>query len=173
MSIRLKLILTLLLTGVSLNAAKHTARIWDRPSVENNDKALGGYFLPLLEVTQVEIGPDKTILSFHAGYRREFAFNFTGDSYLMVDSVKYHFIYLANNSSETTWRNVIEEYNVKGENVFHYNLPGDQQSKIERALNIHEFPSYRLVDKDGTLLDINADPRMHGGIETILRNLSR
>ncbi len=83
------------------------------------------------------------------------------------------YIYLANNSSESMWQNLIEEYNVKGDNVIHYNLPGEQQMKLEETLNIHSFPSYRLFDKDGKLVDVNVDPRMPGGIETILKNLSR
>ncbi|MDE5567399.1 MAG: hypothetical protein K2J12_03050 [Muribaculaceae bacterium] len=82
------------------------------------------------------------------------------------------YVYLANNSPENTWRNLIEEYNVKGENVFHYNLPAEQQAEIERALNINAFPSYRLVDKEGNLLDISVDPRMPGAIEGLLRKLS-
>ncbi|MDE5595134.1 MAG: TlpA family protein disulfide reductase, partial [Muribaculaceae bacterium] len=82
------------------------------------------------------------------------------------------YVYLANNSPENTWRNLIEEYNVKGENVFHYNLPAEQQAEIERALNINAFPSYRLVDKEGNLLDISVDPRMPGNIEGLLRKLS-
>ncbi|MDE6703358.1 MAG: TlpA family protein disulfide reductase, partial [Muribaculaceae bacterium] len=82
------------------------------------------------------------------------------------------YVYLANNSPENTWRNLIEEYNVKGENVFHYNLPAEQQAEIERSLNINAFPSYRLVDKEGNLLDISVDPRMPGAIEGLLRKLS-
>ena len=82
------------------------------------------------------------------------------------------YVYLANNSPENTWRNIIEEYNVKGDNVFHYNLPAGQQAEIERALNINSFPSYRLVDKEGNILDISVDPRMPGAIEGLLSKLS-
>ena len=68
------------------------------------------------------------------------------------------YVYLANGSPESGWRSLIEEYNVKGDNVFHYNLPVSQQSEIELFLKVTGFPSYRVVDRQGNLLDVNADP---------------
>ena len=69
------------------------------------------------------------------------------------------YLYLANASPEDGWKNVIKEYNVTGENVVHYNLPGDQQSAVEHFLQVHSFPTYKLIDRDGKVLDVNADPR--------------
>ena len=69
------------------------------------------------------------------------------------------YLYLANHSTDEAWKNVIKEYNVVGENIFHYNLPIDQQSAIERFLGVHAWPHYRLINRDGTVLDVNADPR--------------
>lgn len=69
------------------------------------------------------------------------------------------YLYLANHSDDTSWKNVIKEYDLVGEDIVHYNLPDDQQSAIERYLKVNSFPSYRLVDRDGTVLDVNADPR--------------
>lgn len=82
------------------------------------------------------------------------------------------YIYLANNSAENTWRNLIEEYNVKGDNVLHYNLPADQQAVIEKTLKVNAFPSYRLVDRDGSILDIAIDPSTYGSLESLLNRLS-
>lgn len=78
------------------------------------------------------------------------------------------YIYLANNSPEGAWRNVIEEYQVKGDNCFHYNLPTDQQQLIEKYLKVSGYPSYRLIDRNGNLLDVNADPRNLPALQKIL-----
>ena len=64
------------------------------------------------------------------------------------------YLYLCNNSTDKAWKSVIEEYNVKGPNVVHYNLPAAQQQSIENFLKVHSYPSYRLVDKTGQLVDV-------------------
>ena len=69
------------------------------------------------------------------------------------------FLYLANRSPQESWENVIKEYNVSGENVAHYNLPAEQQSAIERHLDIRAFPTYKLFDRDGNMLDLDIDAR--------------
>ena len=69
------------------------------------------------------------------------------------------YLYLCNGSSDESWKNVIKEYDVTGENVVHYNLPQAQQSAIEHFLNVRAFPTYKLIDRDGTILEVNADPR--------------
>ncbi len=81
------------------------------------------------------------------------------------------YLYLANNSNDTGWKNVIKEYNVTGDNVAHYNLPASQQSAIENFLGVHSFPSYRLFDQQGNLLDINADLRDLNAIEGLIEKL--
>ena len=81
------------------------------------------------------------------------------------------YLYLANTSPEESWKNVIKEYNVVGENVFHHNLPIDQQSAVERFLGVHAWPHYRLINRDGTVLDVNADPRDLEGLAKLLENL--
>ena len=70
------------------------------------------------------------------------------------------FMYLANRSEEESWKNIIKEYNVTGGNVVHYNLPTAQQTAIENFLKINSFPSYRLIDQEGNILEVNADPRL-------------
>jgi thiol-disulfide isomerase/thioredoxin len=69
------------------------------------------------------------------------------------------FLYLANNSPQTAWENVIKEYNVSGPNVFHYNLPVKMQTAIEHHLDVHAWPTYKLFNRDGDLLDLNVDAR--------------
>ena len=81
------------------------------------------------------------------------------------------FLYLANNSSDASWKNVIKMYNVEGENVVHYNLPKAQQSAIENFLGVNAFPTYKLIDRDGTVLDVNADPRDLEGLARLLEKM--
>lgn len=68
------------------------------------------------------------------------------------------FIYMANNTSEEAWENFIKLKNLEGENVFHYNLPPEQESMIERRLGVNGFPTYMLFDKEGKLVN-NQAPR--------------
>lgn len=68
------------------------------------------------------------------------------------------YLYLCNRSSDDSWKNVIKEYKVEGENVVHYNLPDRQQNAIEKFIGVKGYPTYKLIDRDGTLLDVNADP---------------
>ncbi|MBR3613052.1 MAG: TlpA family protein disulfide reductase [Bacteroidaceae bacterium] len=79
------------------------------------------------------------------------------------------FLYLANRSDDGAWKNVIKEYNVTGENVVHYNLPALQQSAVERFLGVNSYPTYRLIDRNGNLLDVNADPRDLNVFENLIK----
>ena len=78
------------------------------------------------------------------------------------------YLYLANRSSDESWKNVIKQYNVTGPNVVHYNLPDDQQAAVEHFLNIHGWPTYKLIGRDGRVLDVNADPHDLGGLARLL-----
>lgn len=80
------------------------------------------------------------------------------EEYARLKDFDMIFLYLANNSPQNSWENVIKQYNVVGDNVVHYNLPADQQSAIEKFLNVHAFPTYKLIDREGNVLDVNADP---------------
>ena len=79
------------------------------------------------------------------------------------------YLYLANNSSEESWENVIKEYNVTGDNVVHYNLPTEQQAAIEHYLGVNSYPTYKLIDRDGNILDVNADPRDLNALEGVIK----
>jgi len=63
------------------------------------------------------------------------------------------FMYLANNSPEESWKNILKTYSLTGENVVQYRLPNEQQSMIERRFGVNSFPTYMIVDKNGTVVD--------------------
>ena len=81
------------------------------------------------------------------------------EEYKRLKDYNLVYLYLANNSPDESWKNVIKMYDVTGDNVVHYNLPRDQQSAIEQYLNVRAFPTYKLIDREGTILDADADPR--------------
>ena len=81
------------------------------------------------------------------------------------------YLYLANSSDQESWKSVIKEYNLVGDNVVHYNPPESQQSAIEHFLQVHSFPTYKLIDRDGTVLDVNADPRELEGLAKLLEQM--
>ena len=82
------------------------------------------------------------------------------------------YLYLANRSDEESWKNVIKEYNVTGDNVVHYNLPAEQQTAIEHFLGVNSFPTYKLIDRNGNILDVNADPRDLNALENLLKTMN-
>ena len=83
------------------------------------------------------------------------------------------FLYLANRSDDESWKNVIKEYNVTGENVVHYNLPEEQQRAVESFLKVNQYPTYRLIDSNGNLLDVNSDPRDLDAFENLIKALKK
>ncbi|WP_083714630.1 TlpA family protein disulfide reductase [Bacteroides bouchesdurhonensis] len=66
------------------------------------------------------------------------------------------FMYLANNSTEDSWKNIIKENHLTGPNIVHYNLPDDQQRLLEKLLSINSFPTFILLDKEGNIIDRHA-----------------
>ena len=103
--------------------------------------------LVLLDIWGTWCGPCKAALSH------------SQEEYERLKDYNLVYLYLANRSPEDGWKNVIKEYNVTGENVVHYNLPADQQSAVEHFLQVHSWPTYKLIDRNGKVLDVNADPR--------------
>lgn len=83
------------------------------------------------------------------------------------------YLYMASNSPEESWKNIIRLNDLVGDNIAHYNLPAAQQSAIENYLNIHSFPSYRLFDKEGNLVDVKVDARQLDNLEKIIKELNR
>ena len=101
----------------------------------------------LLDVWGTWCGPCKEALSHST------------EEYERLKDYDIEFLYLANRSPQESWENVIKEYNVSGPNVAHYNLPQEQQAAIERHLGVTAFPTYKLFNRDGNLLDLKVDAR--------------
>ena len=99
------------------------------------------------------------------------ALSHSTEEYARLKDFDIQYLYLANNSPQQSWENVIKEYNVSGPNVAHYNLPEAQQSAIERYLNVHSWPTYKLFDREGRLLDLNVDPRQLDNLARLLETL--
>ena len=99
------------------------------------------------------------------------ALSHSTEEYARLKDYDIQYLYLANESPQQSWENVIKEYNVSGPNVAHYNLPWEQQAAIERHLNIHSWPTYKLFDRNGNLLDLKADPRDLEGLANLLEQL--
>ena len=74
-------------------------------------------------------------------------------------------------TKQTAWENVIKEYNVSGPNVAHYNLPPEQQAAIERHLNVHSWPTYKLFNRDGDLLDLSVSAFDLEGLANLLEQM--
>ncbi|WP_346318823.1 TlpA disulfide reductase family protein [Chitinophaga sp. YIM B06452] len=68
------------------------------------------------------------------------------------------FVYLANRSPETAWKNAIKQHAITGDNVVHFNLPAAQQSMIEKKYLYGGFPTYIIIDKEGKFVT-NQAPR--------------
>lgn len=115
--------------------------------------------LILLDIWGTWCGPCKDALSHSA------------EEYERLKDFDIVFLYLANRSDDASWKNIIKEYNIVGDNVVHYNLPQDQQSAIEHFLSVTAFPTYKLIDRNGTILDVNADPRNLEGLAKLLEQM--
>ena len=113
----------------------------------------------LLDVWGTWCGPCKEALSH------------SQEEYERLKDFDIAFLYLANRSPQESWENVIKEYNVSGENVAHYNLPSEQQSAIERHLDVRAFPTYKLFDRDGNMLDLDIDARDLDDLVTLLKQM--
>ena len=74
------------------------------------------------------------------------------------------FMYFANNSPEDSWKNIIKEMDLTGENVVQYRLPEKQEELIERLFTVKKFPTYLLVNKEGKVVNTDAASPMQGEI---------
>lgn len=101
------------------------------------------------------------------------ALSHSAEEYKRLAQYNIAYVYLANNSQKESWENVIKEYNVTGDNVAHYNLPKEQQAAVERYLKVNSFPTYKIFDKNGNLLDIKVDARNLDSLEEIVKKLDK
>ena len=99
------------------------------------------------------------------------ALSHSTEEYARLNRFDIQYLYLANRSPQDSWENVIKEYNVSGPNVAHYNLPAEQQSAIEQYLNVHAWPTYKLFNREGQLLDLQVDPRDLNNLERLLEQM--
>ena len=99
------------------------------------------------------------------------ALSHSTEEYARLKDYDIQYLYLANRSPHESWENVIKEYNVSGPNVAHYNLPQEQQSAIERHLGVNSFPTYKLFNRDGDLLDLSVDPRHLDNLARLLESM--
>ena len=113
----------------------------------------------LLDVWGTWCGPCKKLLSH------------SQEEYERLKDFDLVYLYLCNDSSDESWQNVIKEYNVVGPNVVHYNLPKDQQSAIEHYLNVHSFPTYKLIDREGNVLDLDVSAHDLEGLAKLLEKI--
>ena len=80
------------------------------------------------------------------------------------------FMYFANRSPEDSWKNIIKEMDLTGENVVQYRLPEKQEELIERLFSVNSFPTYLLINKEGKVVNTKAASPMGG--ETAVQQIS-
>ncbi len=100
------------------------------------------------------------------------ALSHSAELYETLQEYDMAYVYLANHSPEEAWLNVIDKFNVKGNNVVHYNLPSDQQNAVESYFGISSWPSYRIAGKDGKTPDITVNARNINALKNIVKMLS-
>ena len=93
------------------------------------------------------------------------------EEYQRLSEYDIVYMYFANNSPEAKWKDVIEQYQLKGDNVVHFNLEPEEQKAIEQYFQVNSFPSYYLIDKDGKLLPYKVDARNLDELEELIKRL--
>ncbi len=99
--------------------------------------------LVLLDVWGTWCAPCKELLSKSA------------EEYERLKEYDLVYLYLCNGSSDKSWKNVIKQYNLVGDNIVHYNLPSEQQSAIEKFIGVTGYPTYKIIDRNGDVLNFN------------------
>jgi hypothetical protein len=67
------------------------------------------------------------------------------------------FIYFCYASTETSWQNIIKEFDIKGD---HYLLTNDQISYFKEKFNFNAAPTYLVINKAGRIVSTNFRPTM-------------
>ena len=100
------------------------------------------------------------------------ALSHSQEEYQRLAKYDLQYMYLANNSPNDIWEAVIKEYNVTGDNVVHFNLPREQQQAVERYLKVSAFPTYKVIDPEGRILDVEIDPRNLDATDKLFKQLT-
>ena len=100
------------------------------------------------------------------------ALSHSQEEYARLADYDIQFVYFANHSPNDIWETIIKEHNVTGDNVTHFNLGDAEQEAIERYLRINGFPTFKLVDKQGNVLDMKVDARNLDALEQVIKTLS-
>ena len=93
------------------------------------------------------------------------------EEYKRLSKYDIVYMYFANNSPEAKWKDAIEQNQIKGNNVVHFNLEPTEQKAIEQFFQVNAFPSYYLIDKEGNLLPFKVDARDLDALEEVIRKI--
>jgi thiol-disulfide isomerase/thioredoxin len=82
------------------------------------------------------------------------------------------FVYLCYSSTENDWKNVLKEFNIKGD---HYLLTSEQVSCFSKLFDISSAPRYILINKEGRIVNSNFRPPMeaNGYLNALKNNLMK
>ena len=94
------------------------------------------------------------------------------EEYQRLSQYDIVYMYFANKSPEAKWKDVIEQYQIKGDNVVHFNLEPAEQKAIEQYFHVNSFPSYFLIDQEGNLLPFKVDARNLDALEELVIKVS-
>jgi thioredoxin-related protein len=81
------------------------------------------------------------------------------------------YLYFANNTPEDVRQVIVKKLGLYGDNIFHYNLPYEQQESIERLLGVTRFPTFMLFDKNGKL--VNSDAPFPQHIDALINEINK
>jgi thiol-disulfide isomerase/thioredoxin len=81
------------------------------------------------------------------------------------------YLYFANNTPEDVRQVIVKKLGLYGDNIFHYNLPYEQQESIERLLGVTRFPTFMLFDKNGKLVSSDAPFPQH--IDALINEINK
>ena len=90
------------------------------------------------------------------------------EEYQRLSKYDIVYMYFANKSPEAKWKDVIEQYQLKGNNVVHFNLEPEEENAIEQYFQVTAFPSYFLISQEGRLLPYKVDARKLDALEEII-----
>jgi hypothetical protein len=93
------------------------------------------------------------------------------EEYKRLSKYDIVYMYFANNSPEAKWKDAIEQNQIKGNQVVHFNLEPTEQTAIEQYFQVNSFPSYFLIDKEGRLLPYKVDARDLDALENLIQRI--